>query len=417
MSRLLLLVGVVASIGLCGGTVTISAQEIQRGTLKRLDLEARQIVVTRDGRDWELTLTERTQVLDASGKTLAEKLSGFKVGSEVFWRAMEREGEQIALGLKLAGPPGARPAERRPVSPAHSHLKPLDELATGKYQGFLGGLYPEGKNTRPDAHEAAGLDRARQIQPLDAQGGPSADGRVVLLSIGMSNTSQASQGFQEALRGFEALHPRLVFVNGAVGGMTAAAIRDPDDGGRGAQYWAEVDNRLERAGVTRAQVQAVWIKQANAGPRQGFPDYARELQADLARIVRVIAARFPNAKLGYLSSRTYGGFATTGLNPEPYAYESAFAVKWLIEEQIKGNPELNYDPARGPVQTPWLSWGPYLWANGSAKRVCDGFAYEPTDFAPDGTHHSPAGSRKVGQLMLDFFRHDSTTKPWFVGGE
>ena len=41
--------------------------------------------------------------------------------------------------------------------------------------------------------------------------------------------------------------------------------------------------------------------------------------------------------------------ATTLPNPQPYAYESAFAVRWLIQEQTGGQAELNYDPARGSV--------------------------------------------------------------------
>ena len=60
-------------------------------------------------------------------------------------------------------------------------------------------------------------------------------------------------------------------------------------------------------------------------------------------------------KLAYLSSRTYGGYATTPLNPEPYAYESAFAVKWLIKQQIKGDSALNCDPSNDPIKAPWLS--------------------------------------------------------------
>src|SRR5262245_64961960 len=55
---------------------------------------------------------------------------------------------------------------------------------------------------------------------------------------------------------------------------------DLEDGGRGEQYWRVVDERLKQAGVTRAQVQATWIKQADAGPRQGFPEYAKKLQAE-----------------------------------------------------------------------------------------------------------------------------------------
>jgi hypothetical protein len=309
--------------------------------------------------------------------------------------------------LKLAGGPGLPKVDT-------SKLKPLTEMGNDKYQGHDGGLYPGGKNERPAAHEAAGLALAKQVQPLDKNGKPSHDGgKVVLLSIGMSNTSQASLGFQKALAGFGGKHPNLLFINGAQGGKTASAIQDPDDGKSGTQFWAEVDNRLKKAEVTREQVQAIWIKQADAGPSQGFPMYAQKLQAELARIVQLFPARFPNAKLVYLSSRTYGGYAKTPLNPEPYAFESGYSVKWLIEQQLSGDPELNFDAKKGKVKAPWLSWGPYLWANGATKRA-DGFFYLESDFSNDGTHHSPAGQQKVGNLMLQFFKSDSTTRPWFV---
>src|SRR5262249_39785778 len=152
---------------------------------------------------------------------------------------------------------------------------------------------------------------------------------------------------------------------------------------------------------------------ADAGPSSGFPAYARTLQSELATIVRLLPKRFPNVKLVYLSSRTYGGYATTKLNPEPYAYESGFSVKWLIEDQLKGKAELNYDPAKGKVVAPWLSWGPYLWANGEKKNG-EGLSSARGDFGPDGTHHTTQGTRKMGERLLMFFKSDSTAKPWFV---
>ena len=162
------------------------------------------------------------------------------------------------------------------------------------------------------------------------------------------------------------------------------------------------------------QVQAIWIKEANYGPRAPFPAYPRELQSDLLRIVQIFPRRFPNAKLAYLSSRSYSfGDTVTSINPEPFAYESAFGVKWLIEDQLKHDPALNFDPTKGPVKSPWLSWGPYWWSNGRSKRSAGAPGLERTDFAMDGTHLSAAGQRKTGLLLLEFFRTDPTTKGWF----
>ena len=395
----------------------LPAQEILSGTLKKLDIPGKKVTVEIDGKQREFTLTEDTRVLNSSGKDLAEKLKDFREGSAIMVAPVTRDSKElrgIALGNRGSGNQPGRKNDGKPVSPDTKSLKPLNELGREKYQGFEGGFYPEGRNQRPKDHEAAGLTLAKQVQPLNAQGKPDPKGKIVLMSVGMSNTSQSSEGFQRELREASNLNPQVQFINGAQGGMTAAAIQNPDDGGRGKQYWDTVDQRLKQAGVSREQVQVIWIKQADAGPNQGFPKYAQTLQSELARIVQIFPARFPNVKLVYLSSRTYGGYATTGLNPEPYAFESAFSVKWLIEQQISGDKSLNFDPARGDVKAPWLSWGPYLWANGSTKRE-DGFAYEPADFtANDGTHQSPSGQRKVGQLLLKFFESDSTTKPWFA---
>jgi hypothetical protein len=292
---------------------------------------------------------------------------------------------------------------------------PLTDLGPGLYKGKPGGLYPGGRNDRPEAHEAAGLSLARAVRPLGPDGTPDDDrGRVVLLSVGMSNATQEFSAFQRLAGSEPGLNPRLTLVDGAQGGMTAFVISQPETP-RGRQYWDTVADRLKSAGVTQAQVQAAWIKEADAMPTAPFPADAEPLRDELARIARLLHDRFPNLKLAYLSSRTYGGFATTPLNPEPFAYQTGFAVKWLIEAQIAGDPALNFHPERGPVRAPWLSWGPYLWADGVKPRG-DGLTYARSDFGPDGTHPSNVDGRtKVGKLLLDFFKTDPTTRPWFLG--
>jgi hypothetical protein len=75
-------------------------------------------------------------------------------------------------------------------------LIPIPQLGKEKYQGEEGGLYPGGRNELPAGHVNAGLELARSIQPLDAEGAPSASGKIVLLSIGMSNTSLEFTAFR-----------------------------------------------------------------------------------------------------------------------------------------------------------------------------------------------------------------------------
>jgi hypothetical protein len=412
------LIGIVGVLVLAAGT---AAQQGGSSTgfsvgavIQKIDPDKRTVVVFAEGQDRTLPVTKDAKFVDKNGKELEGGLKAkeLKEGAEVTITVV-RDGGPAIRAIQLGRREG-RPVQQPPPKVDLSKFKPLTDMGPAdRYQGVAGGLYPDGQNQRPATHEAAGVALARKVQPLDADGRPSKTGKIVLLAVGMSNTSQAFSKLRQVAQDDPSLNPHLVLVNGAQGGMTAAAIQNPDDNGRGTQYWKVVNNRLQEAGVTPNQVQAVWIKQADAGPNQGFPRYAQTLQAELANIVRVLPQRFPNVKLVYLSPRTFGGWAKTQLNPEPYAYESGFAVKWLIEQQLKGDPMLNYDPAKGEVKAPWLSWGPYLWANGENRRK-DGFSYDVSDFAADGTHESPSGQEKVAKLLLTFFKTDSTTRGWFV---
>lgn len=291
-------------------------------------------------------------------------------------------------------------------------LIPLTELGKGKYQEQEGGLYPGGENEPPRAHREAGLRIAKTIVPLDANGHPSPDGKIVLLSLGMSNTALEFMEFIKMAQVDKALNERLVVINGSQGGQDAVKTSDP-----AVPYWSIIDERLTVAKVTPKQVQAVWLKQAIMGPRQPFPFEAKRLQGYEVSILQIAQGRYPNLKIAYLASRIYAGYAKTGLSPEPFAYEDAFGVKWLIADQIAGKPELNYDPAKGPVRAPWIAWGPYLWADGMKARS-DGLVYSADDLAPDdGTHPNLGAKKKVATLLLNFLKSDATAQSWFLRRE
>jgi hypothetical protein len=102
------------------------------------------------------------------------------------------------------------------------------------------------------------------------------------------------------------------------------------------------------------------------------------------------------------------------VNPEPFAYESAFSVRWLIQDQVKGDPRLNFDPKKGKVVSPLLLWGPYLWADGITPRKGDGLVWERKDLGEDGVHPSPSGRDKVARMLLSFFKTDGDAKTWFL---
>ena len=227
----------------------------------------------------------------------------------------------LALSLMAACVPIARAQDCAQTSVGTT---PLTELA-GTYLGEPGGLYPGGANVPPPQHLDACLRVGRgAIGPVDAAGLPSATGSVVLVSIGMSNTTQEFSTFVSDEAGDPDLHPSLRIVDLAQGGQEAGSWSDP-----ASVVWAECDQRLSALSLTPLQVQAAWIKLARRRPDTygAFPAHAVEMQDRLREAAQLLHAHFPNLRLAYVSSRIYAGYATTALNPEPYAYEEAFSFR------------------------------------------------------------------------------------------
>ena len=284
----------------------------------------------------------------------------------------------------------------------------LSDFGSATYRGFRGGLYPNGANQRPTEHNAAGVTIAQTIKPLNSSGTvDETNGKIVWMSIGMSNTTQETQAFLTLLQTFQNKNPALALVDGAAGGQDINAINNP-----GASYWNLVNNKLVNAGLTAAQVQVIWFKEAEARPTDtSFLTYPDALKNKFRSVMGLLKVKFPNLKICYLSNRIYAGYATTDLNPEPFAWYSGWSVKRLIEDQIAGDASLRYTGTNPSAA--WLSWGPDLWANGTMARS-DGVVWVASDYQQDGTHPATSGRQKVAQMLLQFFSTDETTKPWFL---
>jgi hypothetical protein len=326
---------------------------------------------------------------------------------------------------------GANIAPGQPGTSADTAKIPLTDMTTdARYLGFAGGLYPGG-NALPSAHLAAGVAAAKAIKPLDVNGAPSASGKYVLLSIGMSNATQefcstnssppcASWSFMGQAAADPAVNKTtLVIVNGARGGQAASSWTSPTS----PEYDRIRDTWLTPAGLSEQQVQIVWVKAANAQPTVSLPAASADaytLVSQMGTIARTLKQRYPNLRQAFFSSRTYGGYATTTLNPEPYAYESGLAVKWVVQAQIDQMQQGTVQDARAgdlnyQTVAPWIGWASYLWTRGTLGRA-DGLVWTTADVESDGTHPSQSGEQKVGRLLLDFFKTSPVTQCWFVAG-
>lgn len=319
------------------------------------------------------------------------------------------------------------------ASGADTTKVPLNDLGNGCYLQFRGGLYPNGANALTGAHLTAGVAAAALVAPLDVNGQPNAGGKYVLLSIGMSNTTQefcddsaqprtcqAPSFMTQAAADAAVNRTTLVLVNGAYGGRAASSWVSASS----AEYDRIRDTWLTPLGLSEKQVQIAWVKVANPGPQAALPAAAADayaLETSIGQIARALKSRYPNLRQVFLTSRVYAGYATSTLNPEPYAYESGFSVKWAIESQISQAAGDTGDPRAGNVRydtgvAAWMAWGPYSWAAGTRARS-DGLIWVPADFGADGTHPAFSGRQKVGAMLLTFFKTSPVTSCWFLAGQ
>lgn len=324
----------------------------------------------------------------------------------------------------------ARVEQSRGDLPGHeATVVPISDMGSATYKGFAGGLYPAALDIIPTAHASVGIARAKLITPLDANGRPSASGKYVLLSIGISNASDdfcapgrttecdPTTFLPVAAANAAVNHSTLVIINGAQGGEDASDWANPSD----SAYDIVRDTRLSEFRVTEKQVQAIWLKVANSFPSVALPAPdadAYRLETLLGDIVRSLKVRYPNLKEIFISSRSYGGYGDSGLNPEPFAFESALAVKWVVQAQIdQARVGRVIDPRAGNLDynsvAPWIAWGPYLWANGTTPRS-DGLQWLRSDYDTDGTHPSASGTMKVATALLNFFRTSAQAECWFL---
>src|SRR5206468_11504214 len=140
-----------------------------------------------------------------------------------------------------------------------------------------------GPSPRPAPHDRD-LDRVGRVQLLNSAGNPdAAGGKIVFISIGMSNTTLEFSGFKPRADADPQKNSRVVIVDCAEGGQASSDIANP-----AAAYWSFVDQRLAGAGVTPAQVQVIWLKEARRDPSEVFPTDATILEDDLRTIVQII---------------------------------------------------------------------------------------------------------------------------------
>jgi hypothetical protein len=312
---------------------------------------------------------------------------------------------------------------------------PLTDVGPGGYLGYDGGLFQTASNTDNPNHAAAGARIARNIVPLAPDGKADAvNGKIVYTYVGISLTYLAWWGSRDKAKypdvysptqnfNYRALHlpninPKLSLPYAIEAQNGFYHWTDPTS-----SFWPDMINILAKQGVTPAQVQVLWAFTPGNGVGPGpdgnsFPRNA-ELQRDgTVSMLHAILQYFPNTKIVYLSSKHFAWSTNSdgSLVWEPFSHDSAWGTKWAIEQQINGDPALNYDPAKGPVTSPWITWGPYFWTDAGTPRGYDGLTWTCRDHVlnNDFSHQSPAGIYLQAGMLLNQMMNDTSATPWFL---
>jgi hypothetical protein len=280
---------------------------------------------------------------------------------------------------------------------------PLYDLGTGTFQGFEGGLYPEGENRTPEAHSTVIATRLAQLQPMDVSGNPTPDGAIVLLGLGYSTAAMTTNA-AAALLEKDCPDSRIKMVSAAQGGMDINAMTDTNTA-----YWSNALSAIQAAGYSTEQVQLIWLSTADMqANNKAFPEHALSQLEKYKRVLQLIQDHFPHLQVVWISDRAYGGYITSDQAAplrEPGAYYTSWAVKWVIEQQILLQPGFRYG------EIPAIDWGPTLWTNG-IKGDSKGYTWNPSDAGEGGIHPTEAGKWKEGERLYQFLGSSCGLSPW-----
>ncbi|HZP45440.1 MAG TPA: hypothetical protein VFB15_07310 [Candidatus Binataceae bacterium] len=190
--------------------------------------------------------------------------------------------------------------------------------------------------------------------------------------------------------------------------------------------WTNCESEVTNNGLVDRQVEAA-VMEVVAGGNTSMADLTTPMctsaQNQLAVcfaenktgiLIRDLKKKFPNLKIMYLYSRAYAGWnwPQDPPNNEPWAYESAWSVQFLIRAQItqadNGGPQ---DSTAGDLLysvAPVLSWGGYQWASANTPNS-EGLVWPRSDFTADAVHYTTTGFPNSANTMIGFFLGTTTT--------
>ncbi len=300
----------------------------------------------------------------------------------------------------------------------HQDILPLTDLGTGYYMGIQGGLFPGGSNTDATSHLNLGKNISKSIKPLNVSDSIDyATGEIILTGIGASVASDAYNNWKLAMidSDWVDVNKCLNVKSTFIGGKTMTQMLDPE-----ASYWDNFLATLASKGIAPSHVQIAWMLLQSEIDTNEVNAYIDTVADEFTAILQNLYLYLPNLKEVFISGIHYTGYTAPehkryDYMVEPFGYWSNLAIKEVIARQINGDPELDPDGV-GKV-APYITWGPYFWADGINPRATDGLTWPCENFRDDttggGFHLKPEYQFKEGTQFSTFFSTNPVAKIWY----
>ena len=289
-------------------------------------------------------------------------------------------------------------------------FKPINDLGTGTFKGYTGGLYPGGLNYPTGSYAVDLFKTCHSITPLDTFGNYSSteSGKILFVSLGWSTCGNNMRALNNKTIGNPRTNPKLLLLplNSGSGLARLNNVMNPND-----PYWNNVAILIKQANASFRQVQIIYLETEDSTHNVSFPGRPLQVKNELESCFRVFKQKFPNVKIVYLLARTTTFGANQHIfNKEPCPYYFGWACKWAIEDQINGIAGTAYKGSNNV--SPLITWGFYQWAD-SLPRSTDDFYWRASETA-DGLHANSVGQDTLSSRFQNFLLTNRYAKNWYA---
>lgn len=298
---------------------------------------------------------------------------------------------------------------------------PLMELGAAYYYSYQGGLFPGGSNADPNPHLTNGKNISKSIKPRNSAGEVDyVNGDVILLGIGPSVASDPYNEWKETQRDLDwpGTNPCLQVKGNFIGGKNTSEMLDI-----GGTYWSNFSSGLDAKAIEPEQVQIAWMLLMSNTDSMDLDYYIDTVTKEYIQIIQNLQTILPNLQQIFISGVHYTGYTSQyhhryNYIVEPFGYWSNLVVKNVIGLQINGDTRLDY--LGEDKVAPFITWGPYFWADGITPRASDDLSWQCHYFRDDtiggGFHLKDEYKYLEGDLIDDFFNTNAISRIWYKDG-